>query len=156
LARSFAEIPLSFVQSLVQMLVVYWTMGLNGSFFWYVLVVWLVCMTSASVATLVSSAVSRPEHAIQLSPVIYLPQILFSGLFVPIGTVPYWIRWFQYLSYLKYGINMLFIVEFGPDYPALANNNDIFVDQFNFYLYTVILIILASRILAVLTLNYRI
>ncbi len=41
-----------------------------------------------------------------------MPQILFAGFFIPISLIPVWLRWAQYLCALKYGVNILLVIEF--------------------------------------------
>ena len=41
-----------------------------------------------------------------------VPQILFSGLFVPIPQIPVFIRWAEYLCFLGYGVKLLALNEF--------------------------------------------
>merc|ERR1711862_586027 len=47
-----------------------------------------------------------------MGPLVLLPQMLFSGLFVPINSIPASLRWVQYVCPLKYAINVLGVVEF--------------------------------------------
>ena len=37
---------------------------------------------------------------------------LFAGFFIPITSIPVWLRWAQYLCSLKYSLNLLVVVEF--------------------------------------------
>ncbi|TPX36852.1 hypothetical protein SeMB42_g07013 [Synchytrium endobioticum] len=41
--------------------------------------------------------------ALAAAPVILMPLMLFSGLFVNLNSIPVWLRWIQYLSPMKYG-----------------------------------------------------
>lgn len=45
---------------------------------------------------------------IALLPLLLLPMMMFSGLFVSLKSVPAWIRWLQWLSPIKYGFTALF------------------------------------------------
>lgn len=49
----------------------------------------------------------------QLSPAIFVPQLLFAGFFIRIQDIPVFLRWAQYLCSLKFAINLALIVEFG-------------------------------------------
>lgn len=42
---------------------------------------------------------------------LQVPQMLFSGLFLSVSLIPSGLRWLQYVSYLKYGINLFYIAE---------------------------------------------
>ena len=156
MARTFTEVPLSFVQSVVQMLVMYWSMNLQGAFMDYVLIVWLVCVSSASFATLLSSTVSSEARAIQLSSVIYIPQILFSGLFLNLKSINLrWINWLQYACYIKYCLNFLFFVEFDDTMPNYASRYDIADDKKDWYLILVFFMLIGARGLAFIVLRHK-
>jgi hypothetical protein len=155
-ARTFTEVPLSFVQSVVQMLVMYWSMNLQGAFMDYVLIVWLVCASSASFATLLSSTVSSEARAIQLSSVIYIPQILFSGLFLNLQSINLRvINWMQYACYIKYCLNFLFFIEFEDQLPNKAKEYDIADDKKDWYLILVFMMLIAARFFALLILRHK-
>jgi hypothetical protein len=49
----------------------------------------------------------------QGAPAIFVPQLLFAGIFLRIEQIPVWIRWAQYLCALKFGINLFIANEFG-------------------------------------------
>merc|ERR1719174_3443077 len=87
-------------------------MDLQGNFFLLVCVAWALSMTAASTALMVGCSVANAQSAQELAPLIFVPQILFTGIFIPIGLVPVWLRWLQYLAALKYAINLGCIVEF--------------------------------------------
>ena len=48
----------------------------------------------------------------QMLPIVFLPQILFSGVVIDVNLVPPGIRWLQYFCYLKYTLDLIFINEF--------------------------------------------
>ena len=62
--------------------------------------------------------------SVQLFPLIAVPQILFTGIFLSIDAIPSWIRWIQFLCPLKYAVNLMFIVEFQPDKCTFACSDD--------------------------------
>jgi len=47
-----------------------------------------------------------------MAPLALIPQMLFSGLFVPVQKIPQSLQWVKYLCPLKYAINLLTVVEF--------------------------------------------
>ena len=153
IARTAVELPLSLLQSIIQMIVVYWSMNLQGSFGLYVMVLWLVCVSSSNLASCLSSVVRSEQRAIQLSPVIYVPQILFSGLFVSMSSVNQWLRWGQYACFLKYCMNMCFYVEFGQTFTTLASKNDIDEGMTSFYIGLIMAMLFATRALSIILLR---
>jgi hypothetical protein len=48
----------------------------------------------------------------QLLPVIFIPQLLFSGYFVSPDLVPKLLRWSQYVCVLSYAVRLLMLEEF--------------------------------------------
>jgi hypothetical protein len=54
-----------------------------------------------------------PLHPHRLMPLLLVPQILFSGVFVSNDLIPVWLRWSQYLCFLKYAVNLVTIEELG-------------------------------------------
>ena len=155
LSRTFIELPLGFFQSLMQMLVTYWSIGLQGNFFYFVMVLWLVCSCSTSVSFLMSAMVSSEKRAIQLSPIVFIPQILFSGVFVMISYIPSWFRWGQYLAFLKYCQVLAFYVEFGNTFPTLAAKQEIILDKINLYIALACSILVGTRLLAIVFLRQK-
>merc|ERR1719182_664865 len=61
---------------------------------------------------IVGSGVASVEKSIQLAPLVLLPQMLFSGLFIPVDQIPDSLKWVQYATPLKYAINLLAGAEF--------------------------------------------
>ena len=73
----------------------------------------LQAIFAASTAYILSTGVSKPELALNVSSLVQVPIILFGGFFVNSGTIPKWIRWLQYLSPIKYGMEAMVWNEFG-------------------------------------------
>jgi ABC-type multidrug transport system permease subunit len=108
-----AELPISFSNSFLSFIIAYWMVGLHGSFILHVLIAWFIGLCAASTALLIGCIAASAQQALQIAPAIFIPQLLFGGLFVPIDQIPVWIRWAQYLCSLKFGINLFLINEFG-------------------------------------------
>eukprot|EP01063_Lacrimia_lanifica_P004683 TRINITY_DN12671_c0_g1_i1.p2 TRINITY_DN12671_c0_g1~~TRINITY_DN12671_c0_g1_i1.p2 ORF type:complete len:682 (+),score=283.16 TRINITY_DN12671_c0_g1_i1:47-2092(+) len=121
-SKLLVEIPMAIAQSVVLFMVTYWLVDMQGNFVYLVLATALLGLVSASVALLIGSVASNAQVAIQLSPLIFVPQILFSGIFIPNNMIPDYLRWIQYLCSLKYGINLVSIVEFGTVPEGVQNH----------------------------------
>ena len=76
-------------------------------------VFWLAGLSAASTALLVGCLAANAEAASQGAPPIFVLQLLFAGVFIPIDQIPCGLRWIQYIASLKYGINLVMINEFG-------------------------------------------
>merc|ERR1739848_663504 len=90
-------------------------MGFSVNFFYLVVISWALTLTASSTALFIGCSVANAQSAQELSPFIFVPQILFTGIFIPIELVPVWLRWLQYLAALKYAINLGSIVEFASN-----------------------------------------
>lgn len=112
ISKTFVEMPVVLMSSLLTFTVAFWWMGLHGNFILLVLVSWLLGISSSSLALLVGCGVASAQKAIQLAPLTLIPQMLFSGLFVPVAKIPESLRWARYLCPLKYAINLMTLVEF--------------------------------------------
>ena len=96
----------------------YWTIGFSGNFFTLTLIGTLLGMVAASQSLVVGASVDSVQSAMQMTPILFLPQILFSGVFVPISDIPVYLRWIQYICSLKYAINLVTIAEFHDIIPV--------------------------------------
>lgn len=105
-AKTAVELPLCFVNCLLTFLIVYWPLGLNGSFYIFVLVAWGLGCAAASIASLISAGTSSAQAAMQLSPAAFVPQIMLSGVFVSLSSYPEWLQPLQYVAPLKFAINL--------------------------------------------------
>jgi ABC-type multidrug transport system ATPase subunit/ABC-type multidrug transport system permease subunit len=113
LAKTIVEVPLAFLTSLLAWLIVYWIVGFTGPLLVHVLISFILTLSTASAALFLGCAVTNAQSAQELSPLLLVPQVQFSGVFILISLIPAWLRWTQYLFPLKYAINLAAIVEFG-------------------------------------------
>ena len=123
-SKLMVEIPMSILQSGVIILVTYFLVELQGNFLWLVLATALLGLVASSTALLIGAMSSNTQVAIQMSPILFVPQILFAGVFIPTSLIPDYLSWAQYLCSLKYGINLLTLAEFAdiPDYDSAIDN----------------------------------
>jgi len=166
------ELPLYFVQALLVMLIVYWLEHLNGNFMVLVLELFVLMIVASSYAFLMGALVTDVKQAQELSPVIFVPQLLFSGFFIRIEQIPAWLSWCQYLCALKYGINLVSVTEFGGNMCAIPGNetlsaervsqcqdllesNDVQEDLVWLYLLIMLAIFLGFRVSSCAALIYR-
>merc|ERR1712217_55836 len=112
ISKTLMEMPVVLMSQVLTYLVAYWIMGLQGSWFELVLISWGLGIASSSLALVISCGVASAQKAIQLAPLALIPQMLFSGLFLPVGKIPQSLQWVKYLCPLKYAINLATITEF--------------------------------------------
>ncbi|CAJ1422261.1 unnamed protein product [Effrenium voratum] len=112
LSKTLVELPVVLTSNLLSFLIAYWWMGLHGSLVLLVLIAWALGIASSSLALLVGCGVASSQKAIQLAPLTLIPQMLFSGLFLPVAKIPASLRWVRFLCPLKYAIDLMTVVEF--------------------------------------------
>lgn len=59
-----------------------------------------------------------------VGPISTIPMVLFSGFFVNLEDIPYYLRWLPYMSYVKYSFEGSMIAIYGLDRPKLECNID--------------------------------
>jgi ABC-type multidrug transport system permease subunit len=112
IGKTLIEIPLAFLQAIVQTTVVYWTIRFQGFYLNLALILWAVAITSGALAILLGCVVKDPKQAVEFAPLIFVPQLLFVGFYIRTSLIPVYIRWIQYLCPLKYGVNLAFLNEY--------------------------------------------
>jgi ABC-type multidrug transport system permease subunit len=70
------EVPLVILRSLLIFLVCYWTMGLQGNFFYLSVEIFALQMVANSTALLIGSMLSSVEAVSQAAPLLFVPQVL--------------------------------------------------------------------------------
>eukprot|EP00939_MAST-03C_sp_MAST-3C-sp1_P002405 g2405.t1 len=116
-SKLLVEVPMAIAHCFLIFLITYWLIGFRGDFFVLALCSAMLGLTAASTALVIGSAASNVRVAVQMGPLLFIPQILFAGFFISIQQIPAFMRWAQYLCALKYGLNLLMIEEF-KDLPS--------------------------------------
>jgi len=111
-SKLVSELPLSLITALITFCACYWLEFLHGNFFLHVVTLWLLGLAAASTALCAGCIAKNAKQAVEATPAIFVPQILFAGFFIKTSQIPVWIRWAQYLCSLKFAINLHLIIEF--------------------------------------------
>lgn len=156
------ELPLAFLQLLFAVTIIYWLMDLDSDFFSLVFALWLLGSASTSVAVFISSIATDAQKATEAAPLLFVPQILFSGFFVRIEQIPSWIRWPQWLCSLKYSLNLTLLLEFG-DCPEgskeacdrLLDQNETKKDLIWLYILVLVVLFVVVRTLSLVVLTIK-
>lgn len=163
--RLFMEALVTFVQIMIQTLITYYMMQLQMGFMRLFIILYALAMTATAVAVLLGCSVTDPKMGQEFLPVLFMPQILFSGLFIPTGYIPVWLRWAQYLCSLTYSVRLALLYEFGgcandksiqPNYcRSLLVSQDVYILQdWGFWLILVSLFVF-FRIMALIVLQRK-
>ncbi len=113
-AKLLIDIPLALVQAILQTLIVYYIVQLQGNIGLIILTIWITSLTSSALSVFLGCLVVNSKQAIELAPIVFPPQILFAGFFIATSLIPIWLRWLQWLCPLKYGISLFLLNEFAP------------------------------------------
>jgi ABC-type multidrug transport system ATPase subunit len=157
LSRLAIEFPILFVQDTYLAMLVYLLEKFSGQF---MLLVWGIFLLSCSVSALAlafGSIFKDVERAVEMSFLLFVPQLLFAGFFVSINQIPAVLRWAQWLCSIKYAINISYIAELKGkiDYETVFSNNSVNVDLLWMYVGILIALIVAFTILSIVLLRYR-
>jgi len=106
---------------------------------------------------MVGCSVPNAQSAQELAPLIFVPQILFTGVFVSIDLIPKGLRWMQYLCALKYAVDLGAVIELGdnPEAHGLLISQNIHTDQAGLYVGVLVGIFCGFRLLAMINLGRR-
>jgi ABC-type multidrug transport system permease subunit len=130
--------------------------GFSGIYPLFLLGHYLIGLGAASLAIALSAGVSSVKTALELSPLVFVPQIFFSGVFVTMSQIPAALRWIQYIVPLKYGVNIVYIAELNqskyPWHDALFTDNSVDPDGLWWYILVLIGLIVFFRLLGLIVL----
>ncbi|EEQ97614.1 ATP-binding cassette transporter, putative [Perkinsus marinus ATCC 50983] len=154
-SKTLVELPLSFADSLFLMIITYWLMNLQGNFILWVLTLWLVNLCASSLAQVLGASCNSAAQAIQVLPLLTVPQILFGGIFTPIENIPVWLRWLQYVCFLKYGVNIAYLIEFGDDFDVINDQQNIDPDLIGLYLGVTFGLLVVMRVTSIIILKKK-
>lgn len=112
ISKMFVETPLGAAQALLALGVSHRLMCFQGNFLEMWLTVCLLNACSVSFSLLIGCIVRFPRESGAIGPLVFVPQLLMSGTFIPVQAIPSCMRWMQYFCFLQYAVKLLAIVEF--------------------------------------------
>lgn len=83
----------------------------------------LVSFVAQSVGLVVGAAMNV-QNGVFLAPVMSVPFLLFSGFFVSFDSIPIYLRWITYLSYIRYGFEGTALATYGFNRTKLTCNQE--------------------------------
>jgi len=169
LSKTMVELPQAFINAVLTWLAYYWIVGLQGSWILHVLVFWVSGCAAGSTALLIGCLATNAEVAQQSAPAVFVFQLFFTGIFIPVTQIPEGLRWIQYIASLKYAVGLSTIVEFGEGTQELHNwtdaqrdladafmeAQDVEPDRWWFYMLMILLLFCFFRTLSIIALAWR-
>lgn len=162
LARFFMEVVVTAVQVTMSVVITYYMVGFNATFGQLWAATYVMALVSTALGAMIGSSVSDPGVAIELLPAVFMPQILFSGFFIPKGNMPDFISWLTYVFPLTYAMRIAMVYEFSECEGtaqtfcnALLENVEAEKDDVWWYWIVLVGQFLFFRLLAIVTLRFK-
>lgn len=106
------EIVLTMLEALLVAVLVFWSLDLQGQFWYFLLVLYTLTMVNSSMSFLLGALPKDSRNAKEFIALLILPQLLFSGFFVDPESLPVWISWLLYVMPTTYAFRLLLADEF--------------------------------------------
>lgn len=123
IARTISELPMDSLIPSLFCWVVYWMCGLRmdvNAFFQNWFSVLLIMFVAQSLGLLIGASIQNIKTALSFTTVLMLTIMLVGGFYV--RSIPVWISWLKYLSFIYYGYGLVLKIEFNNRFVDCGGN----------------------------------
>lgn len=106
LSKTLMELPIQILSPVMFVAISYFLIGLQKSpnkLFAAALTCVMTALSGMAVGTVAGAAFGGIGMALAVLPLLLLPLLMFSGLIINMGSIPFYFRWIKHLSPMKYG-----------------------------------------------------
>jgi ABC-type multidrug transport system permease subunit len=155
-AKIAVEIPIGALQAAIMAVIAYFMGGYQGDFGILYVAAYVNAVCSASFAFAISALARTPREAVEITPLIFVTQFLFADLWIRIKEISLApIRALQWITPLKYAVNIAYVGEFRNDKQGREIMDDANVEEsmIGFYIAMLLLLALIGRLLGIFALR---
>ncbi|XP_039632298.1 ATP-binding cassette sub-family G member 4-like [Polypterus senegalus] len=122
LAKTMSDMPIQIICPIIYCCIVYWMTGQPPEakrFFLFTIMLTLTALMAQSLGQLIGAMCKSLLVAVIIAPSIAIEASIFSGFFVSYNTIPVYLRWATYVSYMRYSFEGAIVSVYGMGRPNL-------------------------------------